>query len=697
MQTRLAGIGVDSLKGVGPKVAQKLEQLGIKNLEDLLFHLPYKYQDRSRVCPIGELRQGESALVFGQIEAADITFGKRRSLVCRISDGSGLMDIRLFYFSMAQKKQFIRGQYIQCYGQATLVGRRYSMIHPELTYLREQDSPVLEQGLKAIYPSTDGLQQRIISSLMEQALTQLKRARVRELLPEKWLTSLKFPPLVDALTTLHKPPLDLSLSALQSGNHPLIQRLAFEELVAQHIAMLKIKHRGQQRLAASIPEKSNYAAKLISDLPFTLTTAQQRVIGEIEKDMARKYPMMRLVQGDVGSGKTLVAACVMLNVVSNTHQAALMAPTEILAEQHFKAFANWCKPLGIKAVLLISKMSAGEKRDALAAIESGQAEIVIGTHALFQNQVIFKDLALVVIDEQHRFGVEQRKALLEKGWGDNQKQLHPHQLVMTATPIPRTLAQTAYADLDLSVIDELPPGRKPIQTVVMSDSKRDAVIERVRQACLNDKRQVYWVCTLIEDSEELQCQAAEATYEQLQTVLSSLRVGLIHGRMKPAEKQRVMQAFKDAEIDLLVATTVIEVGVDVPNASLMIIENPERLGLSQLHQLRGRVGRGDKESHCLLMYHGQLSKNAQQRLEVMRSSNDGFVIAEKDLELRGPGEVLGTRQTGALEYRFADLVRDSHLLTDVYLCADEILSAQDVVAEALCNRWVRHADSLSQV
>ncbi len=432
-------------------------------------------------------------------------------------------------------------------------------------------------------------------------------------------------------------------------------------------------------------------------LGFELTGAQNRVIGEIQQDMEKNHPMMRLVQGDVGSGKTLVAAINMLNTVTSQYQAVMMAPTEILAEQHYKSFVNWFNPLNIKVVLLTSKMPAAEKRKALEEIATGEAKMVVGTHALFQTQVSFNQLALVVIDEQHRFGVEQRKTLLEKGLEANDGQYQPHQLVMTATPIPRTLAQTAYADLDLSVIDELPPGRKPITTVAINDAKRNDVINRVHQACVNDKRQAYWVCTLIDESEELQCQAAEVTHQQLQQALPELNIGLIHGRMKSEQKQALMSAFKQGTLNLLVATTVIEVGVDVPNASLMIIENPERLGLSQLHQLRGRVGRGELESHCVLMYHAPLSNNAKQRLTVMRETNDGFVVAEKDLELRGPGEVLGTRQTGALEYRFADLIRDSELLPDVYFCADEIMQNNPAIARALCYRWVKEGDTLSRV
>lgn len=697
MQTKLASFNVNTLKGVGSKVAQKLAQLSINNLEDLLFHLPFRYQDKSKIHPIGSLQQGQMAQVFGMIETADITFGKRRSLVCKISDGSGIMDIRLFYFSMAQKKQFVRGHYLQCYGQVSHAGKNHGMIHPEIIFLKDSDIPKLQNGLQPVYPTTEGLQQRKLSSFMQQALNVLQTSQVTELIPINWLKKLSFPELKIALQMLHQPPLDISLSAIENGNHPLIKRLAFEELVAQHIALQEIKNKLQQNKAIPISPSTVNENKLAQSLPFTLTQAQQRVIIEIKKDLKNPHPMMRLVQGDVGSGKTLVAAFSILDVVSQNYQSAVMAPTEILAEQHFENFKLWFAPLNIEVVLLTSRMPAAIKKQSLEKIATGQAKIIIGTHALFQAQVTFKQLALVVIDEQHRFGVEQRKQLLKKSFTANNQQFYPHQLVMTATPIPRTLAQTAYADLDLSVIDELPPGRQPITTLVIGDHKRSTVIERVKQACIADKRQTYWVCTLIDESEELQCQAAEVTHHTLQEALPELNVALIHGRMKSEIKQKIMLDFKQGKIQLLVATTVIEVGVDVPNASLMIIENPERLGLSQLHQLRGRVGRGEIESHCLLMYHAPLSQNAKQRLSVMRETNDGFIVAEKDLELRGPGEILGTRQTGVIEYKFADLIRDSELLPDVYFCANDILKKSPKIAQALCTRWIKQNEDLSRV
>jgi len=695
---RLSAISVESLKGVGKKVADKLAQLSIYNLEDLLFHLPQKYQDRSKITPIGNLLHGQTAQIFGVIEGADIVFGKRRSLVCKISDSTGIIDIRLFYFSMAQKKQFVRGEYIQCYGQASHSGRTISMIHPEIKYLKESSTPVLTDRLTAIYPTTEGLQQRTFQSLLKQALGKLSQVNIKELIPERLLSQLNFPPLSDALKLLHQPPVGISLNDIHNGEHPLIQRLAFEELMAHHLSLKKLKEKHQSYLSYPIQQSTALRKEFARRLPFSLTNAQQRVIQEVTENLANDFPMMRLVQGDVGCGKTLIAAFAALGASNSQYQTVLMAPTELLAEQHFKAFVNWFKPLNVEVCLLVSSLTASVKRENLTGIASGKFQIIIGTHAVFQKQVRFNQLALVIIDEQHRFGVQQRQSLLEKGYQTNSRETQrPHQLVMTATPIPRTLAQTTYADLDLSVIDELPPGRKPVETSVISNHQREKVIERIKSACQVDRRQVYWVCTLIDESEELACQAAEATFKDLQQQLSPLRIGLVHGRLKSLEKNQVMQNYKDGKLDLLVATTVIEVGVDVPNASLMIIENPERLGLSQLHQLRGRVGRGEKQSFCILMYRSPLSQNAKQRLNVMRKTNDGFIVAEKDLEIRGAGEVLGTRQTGEVLFRFADLMRDRGLLPQVHQNAEIIAKHHPEILPELFNRWVKKGEQLSQV
>ena len=697
MNTDLSKISVESLKGVGHKVAEKLSTLSISSLEDLLFHLPSRYQDRSRIHPIGSLLHGQTVQIFGIVEAADIVFGKRRSLVCKVSDASGILDIRLFYFSMAQKKQFVRGSYIQCYGQVSYSGRTVSMIHPEIKFLGNQDEPVLSEGLIAIYPTTQGLNQKTFQRLVNQALAYLDNSDVEEILPRKILQQLNFLPLKSALKMLHCPPLDISITDLQNGGHPLIQRLAFEELLAQNLALkrLKQKHQIFESFPINVPSSQILAFK--NALPFKLTCAQERVSGEIENDLIKNSPMMRLVQGDVGCGKTLVAAIAILKVATNNFQSVLMAPTELLAEQHFVTFNGLFEKIGIKVSLLVSKMNAKQKNSFLSDIASGDSLVVIGTHAVFQRQVEFKELALVVIDEQHRFGVQQRKQLLDKSQNDSVIDRKPHQLIMTATPIPRTLAQTTYADLDLSIIDELPPGRKPVDTSVVNDLKRDQVIQRIRQACQKDKRQVYWVCTLIEESEELECQAAEATYQDLHSQLAELKIGLVHGRLKSAEKNALMSEFKMGNLDILIATTVIEVGVDVPNASLMIIENPERLGLSQLHQLRGRVGRGKQQSYCLLMYRAPLSLNAKRRLEIMRETCDGFKIAEKDLEIRGAGEVLGTRQTGDTIFRFADIIRDKNLLPIVNSNAEKMIIEFPDSIEKLSRRWIKDGSQLSHV
>ncbi|MDD2841918.1 MAG: ATP-dependent DNA helicase RecG, partial [Tolumonas sp.] len=518
----------------------------------------------------------------------------------------------------------------------------------------------------------------------------LKENGVKELLPDGLYP--RQLSLADALLLLHRPPPDISLAQLENGQHPAQQRLALEELIAHHLTVLQLRYSTQQHQARALPTDCSLCEQLLARLPFKPTGAQQRVGQEISQDLTKPYPMMRLVQGDVGSGKTLVAALAALQVIAHGGQVVLMAPTELLAEQHANNFSNWLTPLGIETGWLAGKVKGKAREKQLEAIRNGQVKMVVGTHAVFQEQVEFQQLLLVIVDEQHRFGVHQRLALREKGAQDG---IYPHQLIMTATPIPRTLAMTVYAVLDTSIIDELPPGRTPITTVALPDTRREMVIERVRQACI-EGRQAYWVCTLIEESEVLECQAAENTAEDLQHLLPELHIGLVHGRMKPAEKQRVMQEFKEGILHLLVATTVIEVGVDVPNASLMIIENPERLGLAQLHQLRGRVGRGSVASHCVLLYHAPLSKTAQQRLAVLRDSNDGFVIAQKDLELRGPGEMLGAKQTGLADLKIADLVRDQALIPQVQQLAQRIFQQYPACVTPLIRRWFGERDDYSQ-
>lgn len=676
-------VSVTTLKGVGPAMAAKLEAFGLNTLQDLLFHLPLRYQDRTRLTPIGSLRPGGEAMIEGEVQLSEIKFGRKRMLLTRISDGTGSLTLRFFHFNSSQKESLSRGARLRCYGEVRRGTATLEMIHPE--FRRVGEGQAVEEALTPIYPATEGLQQAGLRRLIDQAVARLQQGSIvlAEWLPPELLPK-GMPTLQDAVLLLHRPPPDISFAALVDGGHPVQQRLAFEELLAHQLSLRQLRLAMNRHPAPPLQGEGKLRRQLSAALPFSLTAAQQRVSSEIEHDLQRATPMQRLVQGDVGCGKTVVAALAALQAIECGKQAAVMAPTELLAEQHFHNFRQWLAPLGIEVAWLSGKLKAKPRREALAVVESGRAALVVGTHALFQEEVVFADLGLVIVDEQHRFGVHQRLALREKGAQDG---VYPHQLIMTATPIPRSLAMTAYADLDLSVIDELPPGRTPVETVVLSDERREEVIERVAAACA-DGRQAYWVCTLIEESESLQCQAAEVTAEQLRELLPQLSIGLVHGRLKPAEKESVMAAFKAGELQLLVATTVIEVGVDVPNASLMIIENAERLGLAQLHQLRGRVGRGSAKSSCVLMYRPPLGKVARERLTVIRESNDGFVIAQKDLEIRGPGEVLGTRQTGVMQMKVADLQRDREMVQRVAAIATPLLQNHPQQAERLIQRWL---------
>ena len=690
---------VTSLKGVGPKVAERLGRLDIHSVEDLLFHLPYRYEDRTRISPIGALRPGNEVVIEGKIELTEIKFARRRMLLSRLSDGTGFITLRFFHFNARQQAALARGVTLRCYGEVRLSSMGLEMTHPEYQYI-DSDKPVdVEQTLTPVYSTTEGLHQLSMRNLTEQALAKLQsnELTLNELVPaDVWQPSgspAPLPSLSDAIHFLHRPPPSVDLSSLAEGEHPMQQRLIQEELLAHTLSLRQLRNRMRKHQALALQSNGNLSEKFLHNLEFQLTGAQQQVIGEVEKDLQAAVPMQRLVQGDVGSGKTIVALMAVLHAVESGYQAAVMAPTEILAEQHFRNFEQWLTPLGIKLAWLSGKLKASERKQALQKLSEGEARVAVGTHALFQEEVKFRHLALVVVDEQHRFGVHQRLALREKGKHNG---YYPHQLIMTATPIPRTLSMAVYADLDCSVIDELPPGRKPVETVVIPDNRRDDVVARVHRAC-QEGRQVYWVCTLIEESEVLQCQAAEDTATALAEALPEVRVGLVHGRLKSDAKEKVMQAFKQGEIDLLVATTVIEVGVDVPNASLMIIENAERLGLAQLHQLRGRVGRGSQASACVLMYHGTLSGNARERLGVMRETSDGFEIARKDLELRGPGEVLGTRQTGMLQLRIADLQRDQVLLPQVTQMADRLLHTYPDRVKPLVKRWIGSATRYGNV
>ena len=672
-------------------MAERLLKLGILTVQDMLFHLPLRYEDRTRLYAISELSLHSHVSVEATIETSQNTKRKRRMLVCQINDGTGRLTLRFFNFTAAQKNAFSAGKIIRCFGEVRRGRVGFEMSHPEYSISDTSNEQPVATTLTPVYSTTEGLKQLSIRALSEQAIDLLNKYSVEELLPSQWQPSNM--PLSDALLLLHRPPNDVDVTALEQGTHPAQQRLVFEELLAQNLSLLKVREQGQQVKAVALNPVNTLESQFLEQLPFAPTNAQSRVVAEIKGDMQHAYPMMRLVQGDVGSGKTLVAALSALTAIAQGFQVALMAPTEILSEQHGVNFTTWFNQLGITVAWLGGKTKGKERVATLEKIASGEAQMIIGTHALFQDEVKFNNLVLIVIDEQHRFVVHQRLSLREKGkFGD----CYPHQLVMTATPIPRTLAMTAYADLETSVIDELPPGRAPITTVALPDTRRDDIIARVKLACNEQGRQVYWVCTLIDESEVLQCQAAEDSALQLKEALPELNVGLVHGRMKSAEKQAIMSEFKAGNIHVLVATTVIEVGVDVPNASLIIIENPERLGLAQLHQLRGRVGRGATASHCVLLYHAPLSHTAQKRLGVLRDSNDGFVIAERDLEIRGPGEVLGTKQTGLAEFKIADLTRDKHILNQVRPIAQQMLKQHPEVVDPLIQRWLGNKQNYAQ-
>ncbi|WP_343858919.1 ATP-dependent DNA helicase RecG [Aliiglaciecola litoralis] len=683
----LALTKLTELKGVGAKVAEKLTKLGLVSVQDLLFHLPMRYEDRTRVCPIGDLQPFLSIGIEGEVMSCDVQFGRKRMLVARVSDNTGTITLRFFHFSAAQKNNLEKGTFIRAFGEVRAGKFGLEMMHPEYRVKQPGQTTVLEEALTPVYPATEGIKQITLRNLTEQALAKLSKGGLADLMPDNLYPSQVS--LNDALMLVHRPSPDVSMALLEEGKHPAQQRLIIEELLAHNLSVLKVRKQSKRQQTFPITADAALITQFLQTLPFEPTGAQKRVVKDIQADMQQSSPMMRLVQGDVGSGKTLVAALAALSAISAGYQVVMMAPTELLAEQHANNFNQWFAPLNIRMGWLAGKLKGKARDTVLEELKSGQIDMLVGTHAVFQESVHYHKLALVIVDEQHRFGVHQRLALREKG---EEQGAFPHQLIMTATPIPRTLAMTAYADLDTSIIDELPPGRTPVTTVVVSDARRGEVIERVRNATLVDKRQTYWVCTLIEESEVLQCQAAEDTAIILATALPELKVGLVHGRLKSQEKQHIMDQFKQGELDLLVATTVIEVGVDVPNASLMIIENPERLGLAQLHQLRGRVGRGSVESHCVLMYQSPLSKTASKRLSVLRESHDGFYIAQQDLEIRGPGELLGTKQTGLADLRIADLIRDAHLIPEVQNMAAHMWEHYPAQSQAIINRWLGHKE-----
>jgi len=687
---------VQVLKGVGQAVAEKLKRLEIYTVQDVLFHLPARYEDRTTITPLGSLQLGQQALVEGVVDFCEVTFSGRgrRSLLCHLSDDTGAIVLRFFHFSKAQQNNLSVGKTLRCYGEARRGATRLEFVHPEYQIVQQNNNNI-EQSLTPVYPKTEGVHQTLLKKISDQVLDKIKQGFLVDLLPQQVIDEYQFPDLVTALSSVHRPHKHENLFALNECRTRSQQRLLFEELLAHKLSLLQARAKIKQARAIKLLVSKQAYSSFIKHLPFELTGAQQRVVAEIFADLNNEHPMLRLVQGDVGSGKTVVAAAAAMAAVNAGLQVAIMAPTEILAEQHYLNFIQWFDE---NSCLLLTGRDKGKSRQQkLQQIISAECQIIIGTHALFQKDVMFKQLALLVVDEQHRFGVHQRLALREKGRAENRRNtIMPHQLIMTATPIPRSLAMTAYADLDYSVIDELPKGRKPVKTVVVSTSRRDEVIKRIEKACEKGE-QAYWVCTLVEESEVLQCQAAEVTAEKLSAELKNVNVGLVHGRMKQQDKQLIVEQFKHKKIDLLVATTVIEVGVDVPNASLMVIENAERLGLAQLHQLRGRVGRGGKQSACVLMYQPPLSETGKQRMSILRETNDGFKVAEKDLQLRGPGEILGTRQTGLMQMRIANIVRDERWFSEVKKTAHYIIKHHPQAVEPLVRRWLGKADRFANV
>ena len=677
-------------------LAPKLARLGVEQPQDILFVLPLRYEDRTRVVPIGALQPGMRAVIEGEVLLAEIVFRRRRTLLVRLADGAGSLTLRFFYFSNAQREGLARGTRLRCHGEVRRGPLGLEIVHPEYRRITALSEP-LPQTMTPIYPATEGVTQGRLRALVDRALRTLATSGVAELLPESLLERAGLPTLRAALEFVHRPPVGTQLAELAAGRHPAQRRLAFEELLAHQLSLMELRRRTRRDRATELTDAAGLTARLLAALPFRLTGAQRRVLDEVERDLAAATPMARLIQGDVGCGKTVIAAAAAARAIGSGAQVAFMAPTELLAEQHARSLMHWFDPLGVTVSLLTGSQPARTRRAALQAAADGSARLCVGTHALFQQDVRFSNLGLAIIDEQHRFGVQQRLQLAAKGSAAPRAGEHtPHQLIMSATPIPRTLAMTMYADLDVSIVDELPPGRTPVRTVVLPEEKRASIVARIDQAC-RAGRQVYWVCPLIEESEELTASAAEDTAAALAEALPAHQVALLHGRMPSKQKDHIMQRFAGGELQLLVATTVIEVGVDVANASLMVIENAERMGLAQLHQLRGRVGRGVEESSCVLLYRSPLSEMARARLAAIRDSNDGFRIARRDLELRGPGELLGRRQTGLAQLRVADLARDADLLDEVRATAAQILKAMPERVEPLRMRWIGEREQYGRV
>jgi ATP-dependent DNA helicase RecG len=660
-------------------VRDKLEKLGVRRQLDLALHLPLRYEDETRLTRLTDAVSGETVQLECEVEHTTVQFRPKRTLVCRVRDGDELLHLRFFNFYPSQQKQLAPGTRVRVMGELRKGFFGAEMVHPRYRVVRSGEA--LPQALTPVYPTTAGLAQSLLRKLVEQALDAVQLA---DTLPSELIAQLKLPSLRQSVAYLHNPPTDAQVEQLQERIHPAWRRIKFDELLAQQLSMRLHHQRRQTVIAPRLTQHRDLPARLLSALPFDLTRAQQRTLREIRADLSKPHPMQRLLQGDVGSGKTVVAALAALQAVESGYQVAVMAPTEILAEQHYTKFSQWLAPLGVEVAWLAGTLKRKEKREQLERVTAGLAKVAIGTHALFQDQVVFARLGLAIVDEQHRFGVAQRLALRSKG---ERAAEQPHQLMMSATPIPRTLAMSFYADLDVSVIDELPPGRVPVLTKLVSEARRDDVEARVRDACVGG-RQAYWVCPLIEESEALQLQTALDTFERIRNTFPDLRVGLVHGRLPGADKAAVMHAFKAGEVQLLVATTVVEVGVDVPNASLMVIENAERMGLAQLHQLRGRIGRGTDASVCILLYQNALSATARERLRIIFENADGFEIARHDLRIRGPGELLGVRQSGLPMLRFADLQTDLDLLEAARDAAQQMLERWPAHAEAHLQRWL---------
>jgi len=685
----LSGIPVSVLKGVGPKTLSKLHELGLVTVQDVLFHLPHRYEDRSRIVAIKDLEVGRRSIVAGSVGAVTVSSGYKRFMQCELRDDTGVIKLRFFHFNKAQSNALSEpGVVICCFGEVKPYSGSLVMSHPEYRPIDKASDLMLKESLSPVYPTTKGLKQSVLRKLAKQAVSMLDCDEyvLDECLPDKVRQKYSLVELKLALKSLHFPDVipGADLEQYARCQQAMRYRLVFEEMLAHQLSMLQVRSLVHQRLSYATTAFSRQQ-ELIDNLPFDLTLAQQKVMRTINNDLKQSWPMLRLMQGDVGCGKTIIAIIASIAVADSGFQVALMAPTELLVEQHYRNFKQALNVFDINVGQLSGGMLLQQKRDVLSSLASGAVQIIIGTHALIQEQVKFNKLGLLIVDEQHRFGVSQRLALQEKGSVDN---IYPHQLTMTATPIPRSLAMSAYGDMDYSVIDELPSGRIAVKTALLSQQKRQQVVSRVYDNCLSGK-QAYWVCTLVEESEALQCQAAETVAQSLQQAMPKLVVGLVHGRMSAAEKENIMHKFAVHKIDVLVATTVIEVGVDVANASLMIIENPERLGLAQLHQLRGRVGRGDIESYCVLLYEAPLSKSSAVRLQVIKDSNDGFQIAHEDLVQRGPGEVLGVKQAGMARYRIADLIKDNDVLQIVHELAFELtVDMADCSIQILIDRWL---------